>query len=237
MKHLAQIVALGDSILKGIQVDPETKRYVTRNEIGIPALERDFDLTVRNDSHFGASAVKGERLLDRMLERGLACDGVVMDFGGNDCDFKWAEIAADPAADHPPAVPATAISAPTRSSTPGRWSGWPGRRTCRWWTSGGLPGPLAPGHPAVRGRDPSQLRRPGPHRPGLPGLRGAVGSGPGDRLRTEKTDVLSGTSVFHYHLSVQPMLSAPAMKGSGKVSLSAISARMAAERSGTVSGP
>ena len=105
MKHLAQIVALGDSILKGIQVDPETKRYVTRNEIGIPALERDFDLTVRNDSHFGASTVKGERLLDRMLERGLACDGVVMDFGGNDCDFKWAEIAADPAADHPPAVP------------------------------------------------------------------------------------------------------------------------------------
>ena len=70
MKHLARIVALGDSILKGIQMDPETKRYVTRNEIGIPALERDFDLTVRNDSHFGASTVKGERLLDRMLERG-----------------------------------------------------------------------------------------------------------------------------------------------------------------------
>ena len=105
MKHLARIVALGDSILKGVQVDPVSKRYVTRNEIGIPDLERDFDLTVRNDSHFGASTVKGERLLDRMLERGDCCDGVVMDFGGNDCDFKWAEIAADPAADHPPAVP------------------------------------------------------------------------------------------------------------------------------------
>ena len=51
MKHLARIVALGDSILKGVQVDPVSKRYVTRNEIGIPDLERDFDLTVRNDSH------------------------------------------------------------------------------------------------------------------------------------------------------------------------------------------
>lgn len=56
-------------------MDPETKRYVTRNEIGIPDLERDFDLTVRNDSHFGASTIKGERLLDRMLERGGDCGG------------------------------------------------------------------------------------------------------------------------------------------------------------------
>ena len=59
MKHLARIVALGDSILKGVQVDPVSKRYVTQNEIGIPDLERDFGLTVRNDSHFGASTVKG----------------------------------------------------------------------------------------------------------------------------------------------------------------------------------
>lgn len=56
-------------------MDPETKRYVTRNEIGIPDLERDFDLTVRNDSHFGASTIKGERLLDCMLERGGDCGG------------------------------------------------------------------------------------------------------------------------------------------------------------------
>ena len=70
MKHLARIVALGDSILKGVQVDPVSKRYVTRNEIGIPDLERDFDLTVRNDSHFGASTVPGARLPARVLARG-----------------------------------------------------------------------------------------------------------------------------------------------------------------------
>ena len=105
MKHLARIVALGDSILKGVQVGPVSNRYVTRNEIGIPDLERDFDLTVRNDSHFGASTVKGERLLDRMLERGDCCDGVVMAFGGNDCDFKWREIAETPTETHLPAVP------------------------------------------------------------------------------------------------------------------------------------
>ena len=105
MKHLTSIQVLGDSILKGIQVDPSTGRYVTRNDIGIPGLERDFGLTVKNGSHFGATVVKGGQLLDRLLERGTSCDAVVMDFGGNDCDFRWEQVAADPEGDHRPNVP------------------------------------------------------------------------------------------------------------------------------------
>ena len=105
MKRVSQIQMLGDSILKGIQVDPSTGRYVTRNDIGIPGLERDFGLTVKNGSHFGATVVKGGQLLDRLLERGTSCDAVVMDFGGNDCDFRWEQVAADPEGDHRPNVP------------------------------------------------------------------------------------------------------------------------------------
>ena len=105
MKRVSQIQVLGDSILKGIQVEPATGRYVTRNEIGIPGLERDFGLTVKNGSHFGATVVKGQRLLDRLLERGAPCDAVVMDFGGNDCDFRWDQVAANPEGDHRPNVP------------------------------------------------------------------------------------------------------------------------------------
>ena len=105
MKRVSQIQLLGDSILKGIQVEPATGRYVTRNEIGIPGLERDFGLTVKNGSHFGATVVKGERLLERLLERETPCDAVVMDFGGNDCDFRWDQVAADPEGDHRPNVP------------------------------------------------------------------------------------------------------------------------------------
>lgn len=106
MKRLTEILVLGDSIFKGVQVDTATGRYVTRNRIGIPELERDFGLTVRNESHFGATCIKGGRVLERLLARGASWDAVVMDFGGNDCDLKWAEIAADPARTHLPAVPA-----------------------------------------------------------------------------------------------------------------------------------
>ena len=67
MKRISQIQVLGDSILKGIQVEPATGRYVTRNEIGIPGQEQDFGLTIRNGSHFGATVLKGELLLDRLL--------------------------------------------------------------------------------------------------------------------------------------------------------------------------
>jgi len=107
MKRLTQIQVLGDSVLKGVQVDPATNRYITKNEIDIPALEREFGLVVRNQSHFGATCVKGARLLDRLLSRAEPCDAVVMDFGGNDCDYTWPEIAADPAGTHQPHVPPT----------------------------------------------------------------------------------------------------------------------------------
>ncbi|CDC68199.1 MULTISPECIES: SGNH/GDSL hydrolase family protein [environmental samples] len=105
MERQKEITLLGDSILKGIQVDPETRSYKVRNDIGIPELEAEFGLHVRNDAHFGATCVKGGKLLDRLLASGRPCQAVVMDFGGNDCDFRWREIAAEPAGTHLPAVP------------------------------------------------------------------------------------------------------------------------------------
>lgn len=100
-----QVTLLGDSILKGIQVDLGNRRYRPQNEIDTAALESEFQLSIHNDAHFGATVRKGSRLLERMLDRGLACDMMVMDFGGNDCDFRWNEIAEDPAGTHLPNVP------------------------------------------------------------------------------------------------------------------------------------
>lgn len=105
MERQRQVLVLGDSILKGIQVDPETKKYVTRNDIDVCALETRFGLQVHNDSHFGATVEKGKRLLDRLLNRQAACDYLVMDFGGNDCNLRWDQVAADPKAEHLPSVP------------------------------------------------------------------------------------------------------------------------------------
>lgn len=103
MEGLHTVEILGDSILKGIQLDPGTGRYIVKNEMDGAGLAERWHLKIHNGSRFGCTAQKANRLLERMLERGLACDAVVMDFGGNDCDFKWLEIAAHPEKPHPPA--------------------------------------------------------------------------------------------------------------------------------------
>lgn len=103
MEGLHTVEILGDSILKGIQLDPETGRYAVKNEMDGAGLAERWHLKIHNGSRFGCTAQKADRLLERMLERGLTCDAVVMDFGGNDCDFKWLEIAEAPEKPHPPA--------------------------------------------------------------------------------------------------------------------------------------
>ena len=50
----------------------------------------------------GATIRKGQALLDHDLQRGLQADFALIAYGGNDSDFDWAAIDADPEADHRP---------------------------------------------------------------------------------------------------------------------------------------
>ncbi len=105
MKYLSQIQVLGDSILEGIQVNPINKKYYTKNEIDFALLSRRFQLIIQNNSRFGCTVTKGSRLLERMLLKGLHTDAVVMDFGGNDCNYKWSDIALNPDGEFEPTTP------------------------------------------------------------------------------------------------------------------------------------
>lgn len=105
MEAVSSFVLLGDSVLKGIQVDPETQRYVTNNVMVLPALAEEFHISIQNKSVFGADCSHGEKLLDRLLHKGEQFDAVIMDFGGNDCNYPWAEVAEHPEAEHHPNVP------------------------------------------------------------------------------------------------------------------------------------
>ena len=67
-----QVTLLGDSILKGIQVDLGDRRYRTHNEINMEALESEFQLSIHNDAHFGATVRKGSRLLATVCFRNVA---------------------------------------------------------------------------------------------------------------------------------------------------------------------
>ncbi len=105
MNVVKQIKVFGDSILKGIQLDQEDMRYRVNNHIDIDMLSKKYSLLIENCSKFGCTITKGRQLLQKRLENGLTCYAVVMDYGGNDCDFNWRAVAAEPDAEHRPNTP------------------------------------------------------------------------------------------------------------------------------------
>ena len=81
----------------------EDGRYRPLNGGYAARFSERFGVEVCNRSHFGYTVRKGAVLLQRMLERGGG-DGdiVLLEYGGNDCDFDWEAVAADPQGRHNP---------------------------------------------------------------------------------------------------------------------------------------
>ena len=96
------VTVYGDSILKSVLfedgkygINPEQER----------ALSQRYSLTVRNLSRFGATLSSTLAGMERDLAAHPAPDYCVLEFGGNDCDYRWSDIAADPFGDHVCATP------------------------------------------------------------------------------------------------------------------------------------
>lgn len=104
MELLRKIQIYGDSILKGIELD-HSEKYVVPKESGWQYLEEEYPLAIANRAKFGCTVTKGLEQLSRALGKGLSCDAVVLEYGGNDCDYNWAAISENPKAEHQPNTP------------------------------------------------------------------------------------------------------------------------------------
>ena len=94
-----KLTIYGDSIMKGVVL--ESGRYKIGEKIESFA-ERIFT-SVTNRSKFGSTIEKGVETLEADLDRNVLTNGVVLlEFGGNDCDFDWKEISANPQLDRDP---------------------------------------------------------------------------------------------------------------------------------------
>lgn len=102
MKNVKKITIFGDSIMKGVLLDDTEDRYYTIDNHGVAWMEKQYGLEIQNKAMFGCTVTKGNQLLQRVKQRGLEADIVVLEFGGNDCDFAWNEIAEQPEAEHFP---------------------------------------------------------------------------------------------------------------------------------------
>ena len=104
MKKVSSISVFGDSILRGIVLN-STKRYAVSDSIGIDSIGSLYSMQVTNLSRFGCTTPRGYEYIRKYLERGGHADVVLLELGGNDCDFNWNQVAADPFAEHQPNTP------------------------------------------------------------------------------------------------------------------------------------
>ena len=96
------IAAFGDSVLKGVVY--ENDHYRVTDMPFYKRCEEVLGIVVENKAKFGSTIKRGEAVFDRYLESLKDVSGryVVLEFGGNDCDFNWKEISEDPEAEHLP---------------------------------------------------------------------------------------------------------------------------------------
>lgn len=93
-------IIYGDSLLKATVPEADGKYKFHLGEV--MARYGDAAAMVTNRAKFGATVEKGMALVQHDLTRGTDAAWALMGYGGNDSDYAWAAIAADPTAQHLP---------------------------------------------------------------------------------------------------------------------------------------
>ncbi|MDD4113795.1 MAG: SGNH/GDSL hydrolase family protein [Herbinix sp.] len=104
-EKILNIGVYGDSILKGIQINPVNKKYYINNNIDLNMLSKKYSIQISNFSSFGCTVTKGLKVLKKGLDKNARYDAIVMDYGGNDCDYNWKMIAENPDLEYSPNTP------------------------------------------------------------------------------------------------------------------------------------
>lgn len=104
-----EIQIWGDSIMRGVIYDEVRKRYVLLKDSAVALLSQKILVPVKNFSQMARTAPQGLEAL-RAQEQDLTGRIVVLEYGGNDCDFDWRAVAEAPGEEHLCHTPAEAFS-------------------------------------------------------------------------------------------------------------------------------
>ena len=105
---MKQILIFGDSILRGVYYSSEAGRHKLFRDRFKALTEMGYE--VKNCSIMGATIGTGRDLLEKRLTDPASDTTVIFEYGGNDCDYKWADISANPSGQFSPNTPYDAFS-------------------------------------------------------------------------------------------------------------------------------
>ncbi len=101
------LCGFGDSIMKGVVYDAAKKKYSLLKDSFANTISDFCSFTTENFAKFGCTVTKGLEIVKKHTDIIKGSDYVALEFGGNDSDFNWKEIAKDPDAEH---IPQTTLS-------------------------------------------------------------------------------------------------------------------------------
>lgn len=100
-KDVRSVLVLGDSVSKGVVLDADKKRYCFLKDGFLKQLTDQIRPEVFDCSKFGSTTEYGRKQLLQKLPA-LSPDLVLIEYGSNDCDYRWDEVAKRPHDTHLP---------------------------------------------------------------------------------------------------------------------------------------
>jgi len=101
MKETYRFLLYGDSISKGVVYDEEKEKYVLLEKSFFHIVQNKLNVILQNAALFGNTITRALRYLKQDILKKKP-DVVILEFGGNDCDFDWDSIADHPEMTHQP---------------------------------------------------------------------------------------------------------------------------------------
>jgi lysophospholipase L1-like esterase len=106
--RFGKVVLFGDSVARGVVLGDDGS-YSPIPDSFAERVALKLGLSLTNKARFGCTIAKGLDITRRFLARDPRIRNepelALLEFGGNDCDFRWDEIAAHPADHHDPTTP------------------------------------------------------------------------------------------------------------------------------------
>lgn len=107
---MKNLFGFGDSIMKGVVIDPTllqegTVKYQVSHASFAERCQQALAYPMHNLARFGSTITNGLKCMERYFSNIHPDDYVALEFGGNDCNFNWKEVSERPQDEHIPNTP------------------------------------------------------------------------------------------------------------------------------------
>lgn len=99
---MSDISVFGDSVLKGVIY--ENNAYKVSKDRFSNICEDVLGISIENKAKFGSTINVGKNIISKNIDliKQTKSKYIVMEFGGNDCDYNWIEVSENPNKEHYP---------------------------------------------------------------------------------------------------------------------------------------